>query len=281
MELLDPTERNPMNCSTLGTGIQIVHAMNRGAKSIYVGLGGSATNDGGTGIAKAMGYKFLNSDDRELQPLGKNLRQIERIELTEATRQLKEISLYAINDVNNPLYGEQGAAYVYATQKGAGEEEIVLLDEGLRQLDKVMQGQFNISIANEPGAGAAGGTAYGLKAFAKASFISGIDFMLQLAGVEDLLRKHPINYIITGEGRIDEQTLNGKLISGVVRLGKEHDIPVMAVCGKLEISRASLKDEGLYEVLEVREKTKSLEYNMENAFRLVEKSICEFFLNKL
>ncbi len=276
MELLNALERDPVQCSTLGTGLQIKHAINRGATTIYVGLGGSATNDGGIGIAKALGFEFLDIAGCELKPTGVNLRKIDRIRPAEIPKMLKVISVYAVNDVSNPLYGEDGAAYVYARQKGAEKEEIELLDNGLRHLDKKVRQQFAIKNASKAGAGAAGGTAYGLKTFADARFISGIDFILQLAGVAKLLKKESMDYIITGEGKIDEQTLSGKLINGVLNLGKEHSIPVVAICGALEVDRGSLKGEGIFEVLEVGDRTKSLEYNMKNASQFVERAICDF-----
>ena len=167
-----------MNTSTFGTGIQIRHAIKEGAKTIYVGLGGSATNDGGIGIANVLGYTFSNASGKVLKPVGSNLSKIDSIESPKAPEVLKNIVIYAVNDVNNPLFGENGAAHIYAKQKGAGVKEIAMLDDGLRQLDKTVQQQMGIKYADIPGAGAAGGTAYGLKTFANAQFISGIDFIL-------------------------------------------------------------------------------------------------------
>ncbi|HMB61857.1 MAG TPA: glycerate kinase [Eudoraea sp.] len=274
--LLADSEKNPFQTSTLGTGNQIMDAISRGAKAIYIGLGGSATNDGGIGIAQALGFHFFDIMGNHLEPIGGNLDKIDRITAPEISELLRDVTIYAVNDVSNPLYGENGAAHIYARQKGANGNEIELLDAGLRNLNKVAEQQFKVFNAQIPGAGAAGGTAYGLKTFAGAHFISGIDFILELASVEELLQKKEINYIITGEGRIDEQTLNGKLINGVLNLGKRYQIPVMAVCGSLDMDKAELKKHGIHEVLEVRDPSRSLEYNMENAAELVEKSIFEF-----
>ena len=278
--LLENTEKDPMNTSTFGTGIQIRHAIKEGAKTIYVGLGGSATNDGGIGIAYALGYTFLDVSGKVLKPIGSNLSKIDSIESPKATEVLKNIVIYAVNDVNNPLFGENGAAHIYAKQKGAGVKEIAMLDDGLRQLDKTVQKQMGIKYADIPGAGAAGGTAYGLKTFANAQFISGIDFILQLAEIHELLKRQPIDYIITGEGKIDSQTLNGKLINGVLNLGRQHNIPVVAVCGSLDVIEESLKEEGLHEVLEISDRSKPLAYNMRNASELIERAIYMFFKEK-
>ena len=227
IELLALPERNPLLCSTYGTGIQIMHALQRGAKQIYIGLGGSATNDAGIGIAKALGFLFFDITGEELEPTGENLARIDRIQPPEISNMLKDIKIYAVNDVNNPLFGAKGAAYTYAAQKGASKKDIVQLDLGLEHLHKVVKHQFKVSHAEHPGAGAAGGTAYGLKTFAGADFISGIDFILSLAEVEDLIANETIDYIITGEGKIDDQTLQGKLINGVLKLGNSNNKSVL------------------------------------------------------
>jgi glycerate kinase len=275
--LLENTEKNPMNTSTFGTGIQIRHAIKEGAKTIYVGLGGSATNDGGIGIANALGYTFSDASGKVLKPIGSNLSKIDSIESPKTTEMLKNIIIYAVNDVNNPLFGENGAAHIYAIEKGAGVKEIAMLDDGLRQLDKSVQKQMGIKYADIPGAGAAGGTAYGLKTFANAQFVSGIDYILKLAKIHELLKRQPVDYLITGEGKIDSQTLNGKLIKGILDLGRQYNIPVIAVCGSLDVNEENLKEEGLHEVLEISDRSKPLAYNMRNASELIERAIYTFF----
>ncbi|MBT8183738.1 MAG: glycerate kinase [Eudoraea sp.] len=280
MVLLTPDERNPKYCSTYGTGILIMHALKRGAKHIYIGLGGSATNDAGIGIARALGFLFYDITGKEIAPIGQNLARIDRIHPPEISKMLKDIAIYAVNDVNNPLFGENGAAYVYAAQKGASMKDIEELDQGLQHLHNIVEHQFSVSHAELSGAGAAGGTAYGLKTFAGADFISGIDFILGLAGVEDLIANQQIEYIITGEGRIDDQTLQGKLINGVMQLGKNYNIPVIAICGALEVAKDELLSQGLYDVIAVGDPGQSLEYNMSNAYTLVRDATARYFKNK-
>ncbi|MCW5517291.1 glycerate kinase [Muriicola sp. Z0-33] len=277
MVLLAPDERNPLMCSTYGTGILIKHVLLRGAKDIYIGLGGSATNDAGIGIAKALGFEFFDITGNELAPIGQSLSLIDRIQPPEISNMLKDVQIYAVNDVNNPLYGTNGAAHIYAEQKGATTSDIELLDHGLEHLHKIVKHQFKVSHADLPGAGAAGGTAYGLKTFAGANFISGIDFIMELAGVESLLSTESIDCIITGEGRIDDQTLQGKLINGVLNLGKNHNIPVIAICGALATNMGELQEQGLAAVIEVRDTDQTLEYNMANAYNLVKKAIANYF----
>lgn len=275
--LLQMEERTALDTSTLGTGLQIKHAIEKGARTIYIGLGGSATNDGGTGIAHALGYRFLDRSGNELEPVGGNLENINSIDSRGVSDLVKSVAFYAINDVNNPLYGPDGAAHVYAAQKGADQQAIANLDRGLRNLDTQVSGHFDKKYAAIPGAGAAGGTSYGLKAFFEATFISGIEFMLKIAGVPRIMEENKIDFIITGEGKIDMQTLSGKLINGVLNLGKSKQIPVIAVCGMLEVPKSRLQAEGLSDVVEIRNREQSLEYNMAHAPELLREAAESYF----
>ncbi len=187
MTLLNHEEQNPMKTSTYGTGLQIRDAIARGAKTVYVGLGGSATNDGGMGIANSMGYYFLDSDNQKLKPTGENLDKIASIGLEKERVVFEGVQIIAVNDVNNPLYGKNGASYVYAGQKGGSMGDIVTLDQGLHHLNKKVEEQLGKKEATTPGAGAAGGTAYGLKVFLNAQFVGGTDFMFNLCNVDKLL----------------------------------------------------------------------------------------------
>lgn len=277
MELLKDEERNPMLTGTYGTGIQIKDAIEKGIKNIYIGLGGSATNDGGVGIASALGYVFLDKNGKNLPAIGNSLGQIRSIDDSGVINGIKEIAFYAVNDVTNPLYGPNGAAFVYAKQKGATSEIIKILDQGLENLDRVVIDKYGVLNAQLPGSGAAGGTAYGLKTFLGASYTSGIDFILKLSGVEKILGTEKFDYIITGEGKIDEQTLHGKLIKGVIGLGKNNGTRVIAICGRLDVPKKLLIEKGVFDVLEIQDPTESLEYNMRNAARLLSHKIATFF----
>ena len=272
--LLSENERNPMQTSTYGTGLQMKAAIAMGAKKIYVGLGGSATNDAATGMAKALGYSFHDAGGGELEPNGKNLIAIESIA---GKPDLSGVQCYAVNDVNNPLYGSDGAAYVYGAQKGATETQIEELDEGLRYLDSIVQEALKMNNADIPGAGAAGGAAYGLKSFCKAEFINGVEFILHLSGIDSILKKERFDMIITGEGKIDSQTFQGKLISGVLALGRKFDIPVLAVCGQADLEGSIASKLPVQEILVTSRKDKPLTYNMEHAAELLENRVVAFF----
>lgn len=277
MELLTKEERNPLLTSTFGTGLQIKDAIEKGIKKVYIGLGGSATNDGGIGIAHALGYLFMDADGTKLPPIGKSLSQIKSIDDTGISTKLDQVTFFAVNDVTNPLHGKNGAAHVYAEQKGATLDTIKALDEGLKNLDAVVSEKYNFQNSKIPGSGAAGGSAYGLKSFLGAEYVSGIDFILTLSGVKTLLANEKFDFLITGEGKIDEQTLNGKLIAGVLNLGKSYNIPVLAICGKLAVSREELKKRGLFDVLEIRDPAKSLDFNMQNAAELLTNKTTAYF----
>ncbi|TMM53639.1 glycerate kinase [Maribacter algarum] len=276
LALLNEGERNVMKTSTFGTGLLIKDAILKGSTSIYLGIGGSATNDVGLGIAEALGYYFLDNNGNQLAPNGANLSKINSIHKSSNSISLKGVSFFAINDVDNPLYGPEGAAHIYGKQKGGSPEEIEQLDFGMQDFANLVQLQTKKDDAMLSGSGAAGGTAYGLKIFCDAEFISGIDFVLGISKVEEILRQNEFDYIITGEGKIDSQTLYGKLIKGVVELGNRFDVPVVALCGQLDLDKKEvLKFENLT-VLEIQDTSKPLNYNMENAGLLIEKVIQSF-----
>ena len=280
LELLSKKERNAAITSTLGTGLQIKEAIAYGATSIYLGLGGSATNDGGMGIAVALGYTFFDSSGNILKPIGKNLSQINAIEFDKNRTALDKVSFFAVNDVDNPLYGPEGAAYTYAEQKGADAVSVKMLDKGLKNLAAVIKKQFERDVADIQGAGAAGGTAYGLNVFLSAAFIRGIDFVLDLGKVADLLNHQKFDYIITGEGKFDKQTLRGKLIKGIVVLGKRYNVPVIVVCGRFDMGKENIEELNLHEVLEIKDTSRSIAYSIENAAMLIEDAVCTFFENE-
>lgn len=277
LELLTEKEKSPMTTSTFGTGIQIGQAIEKGATTIYVGLGGSATNDGGMGMAAALGYEFKDASGKLLSPEGGNLKKIASIHTTAKVHDIDPISVIAVNDVENPLFGTNGAAYIYAKQKGASLEEIKTLDSGLRNLDAKVNQHLKKSNALDPGSGAAGGMGYGITTFLNGKATSGIDFIMKLAKVESILAGRSYDYIITGEGKFDAQTLNGKLINGVVKLGRHHNIPIIVVCGQSDIQIDRSSTLGLHAIIEIMDRSKPLTYNMQNAAILIERKIRDYF----
>ena len=234
--------------------------------------GGSATNDGGIGIAAALGWRFLDSRGYELEPIGGRLEEIESIDASEVLPMLRNVEVLAINDVGNPLFGTEGAAHIYGPQKGADAQAVERLDAGLQNLDRVVRRDLNIDAASLAGSGAAGGTGFGLHVFAEASFLSGIEFILELAGVEGILSDGGFDWIVTGEGKIDDQTAYGKLVRGVSRIGARHGTPVVAICGALDLREQTVQDLGLAKVTAIHDPAQPLSHTMENASRLVEQA---------
>lgn len=277
LTLLKTDEKNAMQTSTFGTGLLIKDAILKGSLSIYIGLGGSATNDAGIGIAEALGYYFLDNDGNQLEPVGSNLSKVKSIHKSSNSISLKGISFYALNDVDNPLFGSTGAAHTYAAQKGSSSAEIEELDFGMQDFANLVKQQTRKDFVDNPGAGAAGGTAYGLKVFCEAEFISGIDFVLSMSGASELLIRNRYNYIITGEGKFDSQTLHGKLINGVIDLGKKHNVPVLALCGQLDLDPKELENIDQLDIIEIRDVEKNLDYNMRNTEMLIAQSVEQFF----
>lgn len=266
LELLRTGERNPVHTSTYGTGILIQDAIEKGATQLYIGIGGSATNDGAMGIAKALGYRFMDDRGIELKAAGLNLKSIRKII---PPKEPPNIKIFAINDVNNVLFGKQGAAYTYAGQKGASKTEIELLDDGLRNLDQIVQTDLGKFESTTPGAGAAGGTAYGLKVFFDANFINGTNFLLDLVDFDTLISKGDIDAIFTGEGKIDHQTIYGKFVYSLAQRARQHGIPVIAICGKLDLDQEGVEALGLKAAYEIADETKDSSYSYQFAYRLI------------
>ena len=226
-------ERNPLITSTTGTGELIRHALDCGARTLLIGIGGSATNDGGVGMATALGARFFDRRGAELPPGGGALRRLHRIDLAGLDPRLATLRVEAACDVSNPLCGSTGAAAVYGPQKGATPVMVKQLDAGLARLAAVAMEQNPAwrGLATHPGAGAAGGLGFGLMAFCGATLRRGVELVADAVGLERRLRG--CDLVITGEGRLDSQTVNGKTPAGVAAIAKRLGIPVIAICGCL------------------------------------------------
>ena len=228
LELLQKNERNPKLTSSFGTGELIIDAIKNGAKYIYLFIGGSSTNDAAIGIASAFGFKFFDSSGAELKPIGENLINIRSIKYFPVIKS-EDIKFMVLSDVQNPFYGENGAAHVYAKQKGADESTIIELDNGLRNIAKRFNEFMNKDISNIPGSGAAGGIGGGMVAFFDAQIKSGIDTIFEMLNFDELLRESSL--VITGEGKFDSQTLEGKVVKGVMDKSKLLNKTIGVLCG--------------------------------------------------
>ena len=239
--LIEPKHLNPLLADTFGTGELIRHALDLGCRRIYLGIGGSATNDGGSGMARALGARFLDSSDRELSPGGGALIHLSSVDCSRLDPRLEQTELIVICDVNNPLCGPDGASAVYGPQKGASPDMVCALDAALEHYQTVLTRQTGLDLAWHPGAGAAGGLGYGLMVFANARLQPGVDTLLQLCHFEEMM--DGCDLVVTGEGRIDAQSAHGKTPCGVARAANRHSVPVVAIGGSLGEGA-----EALYEV---------------------------------
>ena len=215
-------EDTPSSISTYGIGELIKYALDLDMKNIYICLGGTTSNDGGCGLARALSAKFYNKEGLEFTPMGVSLNEIEDIELENLDKRLKNVNIYGLVDVINPLFGKNGASYVYGPQKGASEAEVIKMDEGLRRLSQILLEKYQLDLANFQGSGAAGGLGYGLISFLNGKIKKGIETILDLLNFNDIIEEADI--IFTGEGRLDAQSFQGKVIDGIFKKAKDKDV---------------------------------------------------------
>ncbi len=231
--------KNPSLTTTYGLGQQIKAAIENGAKHIVVSLGGSCTNDGGCGLFAALGTKFYDKENIEFIPTGKTLINIERIDNSETEELLKDINITAMCDVNNPFFGPTGAAYIYSPQKGADEEMVKMLDDGLKHLSSIIFKCLHKDISILPGSGAAGGLGGGLVAFGNAHLKSGIETILDLVDFDEKLKD--VELVYSGEGRLDRQSFSGKVIDGVAKRCQKKNVPLKLIVGASLINKEEAK----------------------------------------
>ena len=267
LSLLAEGERDPTLSSSHGTGQLLTDALERGAESIVLGIGGSATNDGGTGLAAALGFRFLDKNKKEIMPKGGNLSDIQFIDSSHVHPKLATTKITVACDVTNPLYGETGAAYIYGPQKGASPKQVELLDEGLRHLAKVACETFGRDVSQTLGAGAAGGVGAGALWFLNATLESGAAIVFEQNKLEKHVREADL--VITGEGKMDQQTLSGKLVLGVADMCARHKVPAVAVCGTLALTPEQLKETSITCAVSIIDRPLSLEEAQKDAFSLV------------
>ncbi|WP_180033544.1 glycerate kinase [Acinetobacter sp. YH12233] len=278
IHLLEPSQRNPMLTSTYGTGEMIRNALDLGVKKIIIGLGGSVTNDGGAGMAQALGVQFFDTTGEQIQVCGGNLNQIERIDFSHLDQRLKNTEILIASDVNNPLCGPNGASEIFGPQKGAMPEMVQLLDQNLSHFADLVEAGLGISKRNIPGAGAAGGLGFGLMVFAEANLQSGVELIIQQSRLAEKIAQ--ADYVLTGEGKIDHQTALGKTPFGVAQVTKQFNKPVIAFAGLVGEGIESLYEEGFSQIVGINppgcslgEALKNAEQNLEQACARVMKEI--------
>jgi len=279
---LVPSElRNPLNTTTYGVGEIIKAAIEKGCRNFIVGIGGSATNDCGVGMLQALGFEFYDENDNLVGLGGKVLNQIKRIKTDNKLKELDECNFKIACDVNNPLYGENGAAYIYGPQKGATKEIVKELDKGLKNFAEVVKKDLGKDIAHIEGAGAAGGLGFGFLGFLNSKLESGIKIILDEIKLEEVVKDADI--VITGEGRLDNQTAMGKAPIGVAKLAKKHGAKVIAIAGCTTPDAVKCNEEGIDAYFSIVNKAMTIDEAMkkENATQnMIETTIQIFNLIK-
>jgi len=260
---IEPKQRNPMMASTYGTGLQIRHALDAGAEEIYLGIGGSATNDGGTGILSALGGLFSDAEGEMLLPGGGFLTELDHIDV----EAIPQFQLKVACDVTNPLLGVQGATAVYGPQKGVTPEMQPQLEAGLANFSKHIELLTQKSVAEVPGAGAAGGCAAGLHGLLGAELISGFELLAELSNLESEIKEADL--VITAEGRVDGQSIEGKLPVGVAKLTQKHNKPLIVLTGSMGEHLDPLYSLGVNSIFSIQKGPCTLEESINNASALL------------
>ncbi len=267
-------KRNPMITTTYGTGELIKAALDSGCRKIIIGIGGSATNDGGVGMAQALGVRFLDDKGREIGFGGGELKKIAKIDISGLDKRIKDTEILVASDVKNPLCGPNGASYVYGPQKGATPEMVKELDEGLSHLADVIKRDLGKDIKDVPGAGAAGGLGAGLMAFLNAKLRPGIELVMEALRFEEKVKDATL--VITGEGKIDRQTAYGKVPVGVAKVSKKYGVPVLAIGALVEEEPEFFKPYGIDYVLLISPPM-DIDAPKEEKYRLIKENIEKWF----
>ena len=260
----------PMTATSRGIGELVSRALECGARKIYVGLGGSATNDGGAGMASALGVRFLDARGRELPYGAGALARLSAIDLSGVDRRLSGISVFALTDVRNPLLGPRGSARVYGPQKGASPAQVEVMEKALSTYARVIRRDTGIAVGRVPGSAAAGGIAAGLMAFCGAEIADGAALVLKMCGAEQRIRRADL--VVTGEGSFDRQTLFGKAPFAVSELSRRCGKPVAVVAGRVALSGAELRRNGIIRSVDLSILAGSPDAAMKNTSRLLEKA---------
>jgi glycerate kinase len=271
LHLVPKNKRNPMKTTTYGTGELIAAALDQGAKKVIVGIGGSATVDGGAGMAQALGCSLLDEGDRDIPRGGQGLAQLSRVDISKRHSKLSGIQTMVACDVDNPLTGPHGAPAVYGPQKGATPEMVQQLDGYLANFARIVKRDLGLEIDTVPGAGAAGGLGAGLMAFLGAQLKSGVEIVIEASKLEEKLAGADL--VITGEGKLDRQTAFGKAPVGVARLAKKYGIPVVALAGALADDAGEVLDHGIDAIFSIVPRPMPLEEAMKKTDEFVARAV--------
>lgn len=264
LALVPVDKRNPLVTTSRGTGELILRALDNGARNIIIGIGGSATNDGGAGMVQALGAKLVDATGKEISPGGGSLLSLNSIDISGMDKRLESCVINVACDVTNPLIGDNGASRIFGPQKGADEATIVELDRNLAHFADVIKKHLRIDVKNAPGAGAAGGMGAALMAFLGGDLRSGIEIVTEALNLEEHI--HDCSLVVTGEGRMDSQSIRGKVPVGVAAVAKKYRKPVIGIAGALTSDVAVVHQYGIDAVFSVLNSIGTLEDAFKNAF---------------
>lgn len=270
IHLVSLEERNPLITTTYGTGELIKACLDRGVKKLLIGIGGSATNDGGVGVIQALGGRLLDKEGNELGFGGGELEKLDRIDLTNFDRRLKDVVIEVACDVSNPLCGENGASYIFGPQKGASVEMIKILDNNLKHYAKVIKEQFGKDVLEIAGAGAAGGLGAGLMVFLNGNLKKGIEIVIEYSGLEKKVKN--CDMVWTGEGSIDFQTQYGKTPLGVATVAKKYNKPVVALAGRVGDDIDILYEKGIDSIFGIMRGVTTIDEALKNGKENIERT---------
>ncbi|MDK2805626.1 MAG: glycerate 2-kinase [Thermoanaerobacterium sp.] len=267
LSLVQDNMRNPLITTTYGVGQLIKEALDKGCRKFIIGVGGSATNDGGAGMIQALGVKLLDEDGKDIPYGGGNLHKLKKVDISSIDRRVYESSFIVASDVTNPLCGEYGASAVYGPQKGATPEMVEILDRNLKHYSSVIKETLGKDFSDVPGAGAAGGLGFSLMTFLNAKIKSGIDIVMEASNIDKKIKSCDI--VITGEGNTDFQTAYGKAPAGIARIAKKYGKPVVILSGGLGKNYKNLYDVGVTSMFSIVDKPMTLQEAMINAKKLI------------
>lgn len=270
--------KNPLKTTTFGVGELVLDAISKGVTKIILGLGGSSTNDFGCGMAYALGVRFYDSNGNSFMPVGESLDKVKKIDISNLDNRLNNVEIITMCDIDNPPYGKQGASFVFAPQKGASEKDVVLLDNGVKNMCDVHFKDYGVDLSSLKGGGAAGAMGAGMVAFFNSKLQMGINTVLDT--VDFINKIQGADYIFTGEGKIDSQSLRGKVVIGVSRVAKRYGVPVIAIVGGAEGDMQGAYNEGVSAIFTINKLPKdfsvsrydseeNLQFTMDNLLRIL------------
>ncbi|WP_093339669.1 glycerate kinase [Salibacterium halotolerans] len=277
LNILTENELDPYSASTYGTGQLIMHALNEGVRNFIICLGGSATNDGGSGILKALGYRLVDKNGDTIKPGGIGLKNLHFIDDSQVSPKVQEAFFQIACDVNNPFVGSNGAAAIFGPQKGANSEMVQELDNAMMVFANCIEQKTRQSVHHVPGAGAAGGAAGGLMGFLNAELKPGIQLVMEAVQLEEFIQQETFDLLLTGEGKIDSQTASGKVVAGLAEVAKRYSLPTVALSGNVDGELTTLYNRGLSAVFSITNGPMTLRDAMSEGSDLIEKQTEQIF----